>query len=95
MSVARSDDGYVLFDRFPELATLDLPPDTIVDGEIIVTDENGHPQTLKWSKRFQTTNSVKAQTLINTYPVEYCVFDLLRLRGEDITRLPLMERKVL
>jgi DNA ligase-1 len=36
-------------DRFPELATLDLPPDTIVDGEIIVTDENGHPQTLKWS----------------------------------------------
>jgi DNA ligase-1 len=45
--------------------------------------------------RFQTTNPVKAQALIDSYPVEYCVFDFLRLRGEDITRLPLMERKAL
>jgi DNA ligase 1 len=87
--------GTPCLDRFPELATLDLPPGTIIDGELIVVDEKGHPDFEAVMKRFQTTNPRKAQALVDSYPVEYCVFDLLRLRGEDLTQLPLMERKTL
>jgi DNA ligase-1 len=87
--------GTPCLDRFPELAALDLPPGTIIDGELIVVDKKGHPDFEAVMKRFQTTNPVKAQALIDSYPVEYCVFDLLRLRGEDVTRLPLMDRKAL
>lgn len=87
--------GTPCLDRFPELSRLHLPPDTILDGELIVTDEKGHPDFEAIMKRFQTTNPRKMESLVDSYPVEYCVFDLLWLKGEDLTRLPLMERKVL
>lgn len=29
--------------KFPELLQLDIPPEAILDGEIIVTDQQGKP----------------------------------------------------
>lgn len=45
-------------DRFPELAKLDLPPDTVLDGEVVVTDEQAHPDFEAVMTRFQTTNPI-------------------------------------
>lgn len=80
-------------DRFPELKSLDLPNDIVLDGELIVSDELGHPDFESVMKRFQTTNERKIQFLLNTLPVQFCVFDILMFNGQDITSLPLYERK--
>lgn len=46
-------------DHFPELKSLDLPSGIILDGELIVSDVNGHPDFELIMKRFQTTNERK------------------------------------
>ncbi|MFC7442060.1 RNA ligase family protein [Laceyella putida] len=82
-------------DRFPELATLNLPPGVVLDGELIVTDEQSHPDFEAILTRFQTTNEHKIRTLMKSDPVQFCVFDVLMIGGQDVTRLPLHERKTI
>jgi DNA ligase 1 len=82
-------------DRFPELAKLDLPPDTVLDGEVVVTDEQAHPDFESVMTRFQTTNPIKINALMKTHPVQFCVFDVLMICGQDVTMLPLHERKAI
>lgn len=55
----------------------------IIDGEIVVFDENGKPS-------FQ-----KLQNYKNTdkYAIVYFVFDILELQGRPLLSLPLIERK--
>lgn len=54
----------------------------LIDGELCAVDEHGRPNfTL-------LKNSLDGQT-----PVVFYVFDLLELDGEDIARLPQLERK--
>lgn len=87
--------GTPCMDRFPELARLDLPPDTVLDGEVVVTDEQAHPDFEAVMTRFQTTNPIKISALLKTYPVQFCVFDVLMIGGKDVTMLPLHERKAI
>jgi bifunctional non-homologous end joining protein LigD len=56
----------------------------ILDGEVVWMDENGisHFQKLQ--------NGLKSK---NLKPMHYFVFDLLYLNGEDLRKLPLLERK--
>lgn len=82
-------------DRFPELATLNLPPGIVLDGELIVTDEQSHPDFEAILTRFQTTNEHKIRTLMKSDPVQFCVFDVLMFAGKDVTALPLHERKAI
>jgi DNA ligase 1 len=81
--------------RFPELAKLDLPPNTVLDGEVVVTDEQAHPDFEAVMTRFQTTNPFKINALMKTYPVQFCVFDVLMISGQDVTMQPLHERKAI
>jgi len=62
-----------------ELSKLDH--DFVMDGEVVVLDENGHP------------NFDALQKYKEGMHLAYYVFDLLWLEGEDLTRLPLMERR--
>lgn len=59
--------------------------DVIIDGEIVVLNENGLPsfQLLQ----YYNTNP--------DHPIKYYVFDLLHLNGHDTYSLPLLERKKL
>ena len=72
-------------ERFPiilrDLAQLDL--DAIVDGEIVVLDQEG-------KSHFQMLQN--HQTEKNTY---FYVFDILYLNGRDLRTLPLVKRKSL
>lgn len=58
----------------------------IVDGEIIVRDEQGRSD-FGLLKEALSRNNQKA--------MEYCLFDILYLDGQSLLHLPLLERKVL
>src|SRR5690606_16321745 len=62
-----------------------IPHDAILDGEVVVVNENGIPE---FQKLQNYNEEVEGE-------LRYYVFDLLFLNGHDITHLPLLERKSL
>ena len=57
----------------------------VLDGEIVVFDENGNPdfQKLQYYSHYEHL------------PMYYYVFDILQYKGKNVMSLPLMERKAL
>jgi bifunctional non-homologous end joining protein LigD len=90
----KSGDDVTLFSRnrkslnrqFPYIveALAHLPAGTVVDGELVATDESGRPD-FNLLQNFGRAVS----------HIQYHVFDLLCLKGRDLTRLPLVERRAL
>ncbi|MBT2299303.1 hypothetical protein J7E70_02395 [Variovorax paradoxus] len=76
---------------FPEvvqaLATVEGGP-YVTDGEGCVLDEMGRSDFDRFQDRARRRRWYEGAD-----PVVYCVFDLLIDQGEDITQLPLIERK--
>jgi DNA ligase D-like protein (predicted ligase) len=72
--------------RYPHLAEAlrDLPADTVVDGEVVALDDSGRPD-------FHALQHFKA----SASRIHYFVFDLLVLRGRDLTNMPLTKRREL
>src|SRR5262249_23285413 len=64
--------------------------DLLLDGEVVALD--GEQTSFE---RLQQRLGVRAPSaeLTTSFPVVYCVFDLLELDGEDLTDLPLRERR--
>lgn len=62
-----------------------IPHDAILDGEVVVVNEEGIPEFQKLQNYHEDTEG----------ELRYYVFDLLYLNGHDITHLPLLERKSL
>jgi DNA ligase-1 len=71
--------------KFPELHDNPTPKGTILDGELIVTDKEGKPDFESMMTRFQSKRKKP--------PVTFCAFDIIKYKGNDVTGLPLMERK--
>lgn len=73
--------------KYPQVADAlaALGCDALLDGEIVVVDERGHPD---FQMLQEYRNSGKGHLL-------YYVFDLLHLEGHDLTNLPLIARKEL
>jgi DNA ligase D-like protein (predicted ligase) len=61
-----------------------LPPETVIDGEIVALDEDGRPSF----QLLQNYGSTKA-------PLVYFVFDVMVLAGKDVTGEPLTARREL
>jgi DNA ligase D-like protein (predicted ligase) len=88
----KSGTGVTLFSRrrkflnrqFPYIveALADLPAGTVIDGELVAIDESGRPN-------FNLLQNFGAETS----RIQYYVFDLLCLKGHDLIRLPLIERR--
>ena len=79
---------------WPEISTSPLGDrDLLVDGEVIALNENGLPDFRVLQDRMHVRNAQTARRLSGTVPATYMVFDLLRLDGEDLTGLPLEERR--
>lgn len=68
---------------FEELQT--IKEAMILDGEIVVFDEEGKPNFQKLQLYSENTH----------LPIIYYVFDILNYKGKDVTDLPLLERKAL
>lgn len=70
---------------FPELVPLNIPNGTVLDGEIIVTDEMGKPDFEAVMERFRSKKSFLS--------ISYTVFDVIYYNGNKIVNLPLLDRK--
>jgi DNA ligase D-like protein (predicted ligase) len=72
--------------RFPQILEVlrNLPADTVIDGEVVALDESGRPDF----HRLQHFTAEASR-------IRYFVFDLIILRGRDLTGLPLDERREL
>lgn len=80
-------------DRFPELFTNMIPKGTILDGEIIISDEMGRPDFESCLSRFQVSSPKRIPIISKINPITFCVFDVVYYKGKKISHLPLTERK--
>jgi DNA ligase D-like protein (predicted ligase) len=65
-------------------ALADMPPATVIDGEIVAIDDQGRPN-------FNLLQNIRT----GASRIHFYVFDLLCLRNRDTTKLPLIERREL
>jgi len=81
-----SRNGLDYTKKYPPVARAlrDLGHDAVIDGEVVVFNDEGNPDF----------DALQLYNGHNT-PIKYCVFDLLWLDGHDLTQLPLVERKEL
>ncbi|MGZ8744211.1 MAG: non-homologous end-joining DNA ligase [Nocardioides sp.] len=99
--VDRTERGLRIYSRnendvtvsFPELhALLDVADDFMLDGEVVALGE-GVPSFGALADRMHVRDAAKALRLAEKNPVTLIIFDVLRLDGEDLCQLPLVERR--
>ena len=89
--VSRHDQE--LTDAFPELAFLDdLPPGTVLDGELVVFQQ-GRPQLslVQGRKSLRAAHKIRVRAV--TTPATYIVFDQLLDRYQSLLDQPLGDRR--
>jgi DNA ligase D-like protein (predicted ligase) len=81
--------------RYPEIVTAleKLPGEGILDGEVVVLDDDGRPNFQRVLVREQTTSRDAALIKARKHPVVYVAFDLIYRNGEPLFDRPLVERK--
>jgi bifunctional non-homologous end joining protein LigD len=90
----RSRRGRAVTSQFPELERLPerlAVKEAIVDGEVVVLDERGHPDFNRIQHRMNVARPPRA--LLEREPITYYVFDILYCDGYDLRAVPLIERK--
>ena len=88
-----SRSGKDLTSTYPEVraaVAAQRSRELLLDGEVVAYDGEQTSFT-----RLQQRLGVARPSaeLVATYPVVYCIFDLLQVDGEDLTDLPLVERR--
>lgn len=75
--------------QFPEFGTVgsQIPPATVLDGALVVTDGEGRPDATALRHRLQGPPSGEQRS------AAYLAFDLLYLEGRPLLRRPLHQRK--
>lgn len=86
--------GTNIIHQFPEFdfRTNIKAQSCVLDGEIIVYDEQGNPHFNLMQQRYTSDSAIIAQRSKET-PAVFAVFDILMKDGESLTNLPLLERK--
>ena len=81
--------------RYPEVQALAAlaPPETIVDGELIVTDADGRPDGVALEARQQALRPETVARAAAAHPATYVVYDLLYMRGRSFMKEPLVRRR--
>jgi bifunctional non-homologous end joining protein LigD len=79
--------------RYPELDVMRrLPPDTVVDGEIVLLP-HGLPDLDALLARHQLTHPEKIRRASHDRPVSYVLFDVLQAQGQCLLAWPLAKRR--
>ena len=88
-----SRTGKDLTGTYPEVRTAvaaQRPHDLLLDGEVVAYDGD-QTSFSRLQQRLGVTRPTSEQ--VATWPVVYCVFDLLEVDGEDLTDRPFVERR--
>lgn len=89
-----SRNGNRITGAWPELCRAPAGArDAVVDGEIIALNERGIPDFRVLAERIHVRKAAAVAALAARVPATLMVFDVLRLDGRDLTRLPLSERR--
>jgi bifunctional non-homologous end joining protein LigD len=80
---------------WPEVAAAAPRRDLLVDGEVIALNDRGLPDFGVLQDRMHVRRASTAEAKARQLPATYMVFDLLRLDGRDLHRLPLADRRAL
>jgi ATP-dependent DNA ligase len=89
-----SRNGWKMEANFPEVtdALRAVDHDFIVDGELVVFQDGREAfQTLQWRGRLRKEGKIREAAF--QYPATLIVFDILQKNGQNLTGLPLTERK--
>lgn len=79
---------------YPELASLrEQVDDALLDGEVVLLGATGQPSFTALAERMHVRDRNRAARLAAVAPVTYMIFDLLRLRGADLTGWPYDRRR--
>lgn len=90
----RSRTGRIVTDQYPEMAVLPervLARQAILDGEIVVLDDNGRSDFERLQSRMHVSRPTPA--LRRQAPVVCYLFDIPYCDGYDLRQVPLLERK--
>jgi bifunctional non-homologous end joining protein LigD len=93
-----SRNGRDLTSAYPELHALHdqvLSGDSILDGEIVAVDEDGKNSFEALQQRMNLLGPKEIARVAKQIPVAYVAFDILFYDGEDLTKLPLQDRRLL
>jgi bifunctional non-homologous end joining protein LigD len=88
--------GHDVTRQYPELHMAHEMVDqvnAVLDGEIVAFDETGANSFEALQQRMNLTNEREIKRLAKRIPVSLVVFDLLWLDGDDLTGLPLRDRR--
>jgi ATP-dependent DNA ligase len=79
---------------FPELVSVGraLPVDTLVDGEIVIGEEQGRSDFTALQQRLTVARRAAVVAAV-AHPAVLLVFDVLMLSGDDLSDRPLVERR--
>jgi bifunctional non-homologous end joining protein LigD len=90
-----SRSGRSLAKTFPEVieALAMLPSSAVLDGELVVSDEKGHPAFERVRRRAVMARAMRIADAARLEPAVLCVFDVLSVGGKELRPLPLLERK--
>ena len=90
--------GNEITHRYPEIvessrASIDSTQTLIVDGEIVVLNNEGHPDFQNHQRRMNVDNDREIQILSRERPATYYLFDILYLDGRDLQGLSFLQRR--
>ena len=97
----KSRRGDIITQRYPELENTlksalreDMFKEfVILDGEIVILDNQGYPDFQNHQKRMNIDSTKTIEILSKRYPAVYYVFDILYLDNNDLMQLPFIDRR--
>ncbi|RSZ58924.1 ATP-dependent DNA ligase [Massilia atriviolacea] len=89
---SRGED--LITERFPELAALQLPEGTVVDGEVLIWTEEDTPAAFADLQK-RIGRKTLSSKLLAELPAVLVAYDLLEENGVDLRALPQHERRAL
>jgi bifunctional non-homologous end joining protein LigD len=80
---------------YPELDVLAraVNCDVVLDGEIVAMDDDGRPNFGLLQSRMHVADPAKVAKLRSGIPVNYLLFDVLRIDGKDVLSVPYANRR--
>lgn len=82
--------------RYPELTAVDAgfaASSAVIDGELVALDAHGRPSFTRLQSRMNLTKPREIGTEAKRTPVQFYLFDVLSVDGDDVTAQPLSERR--